>query len=211
MVARALGPDPGRRGRGRLCWSCSRGNFVSDTREKAFTETLAGEFPNIKLVGIQPHRLGLGQGHRRGADLADHLSRPEGRGLHLGSMCLAASAVAQAMDRKLLYGGYDGDEEMHPRPADGSMVMDVLTGAYRVGCRPNIAVPRAAATGEGEPCAMDLLVPTYFVTSDATAQAPWPARGRNSSTSAPREAATTAGHAACTEAAEREEADLRAG
>ncbi|TIU35907.1 MAG: LacI family transcriptional regulator, partial [Mesorhizobium sp.] len=46
------------------------------------------------------------------------------------------------------------------------MVMDVLTGAYRVGYW-NIAVAARLANGEKLP--QDLYMPTYFVTSDATA------------------------------------------
>ncbi len=167
MVARALGQTLGGEGEVGLLVG-TRGNFVSDTREKAFTETLAKEFPNIELVGIQP----TGWDSAKATDAAQTwlTTYPDLKAVGCISdpMCLAASAVAQAMDRKLLYAGYDGDEEMHPLLADGSMVMDVLTGAYRVGYW-NIAVAARLAKGEAMP--KDLYMPTYFVTSDATAQA----------------------------------------
>lgn len=53
VVARALALAMD--GKGQVAFLVgTRGNYVSDTREKAFTETLAKDFPGIQLVGIQP-------------------------------------------------------------------------------------------------------------------------------------------------------------
>lgn len=82
------------------------------------------------------------------------------------SLCLAADSVASSMGMDLIYGGYDGDAEMKDMIDSGKMVMDVLTGAYRVGYW-NIAVAARLAAGEELP--KDLYMPTYFVTSDETA------------------------------------------
>jgi ribose transport system substrate-binding protein len=71
------------------------------------------------------------------------------------------------MGSNLIYGGYDGDAEMKDLIDSGKMVIDVLTGAYRVGYW-NIAVAARLANGEKMP--NDLYMPTYFITSDDTAK-----------------------------------------
>ena len=53
MVARAIGTSLGGEGEIALLVG-SRGNFVSDTREKGFVDTMQKEFPNIKIVGVEP-------------------------------------------------------------------------------------------------------------------------------------------------------------
>jgi ribose transport system substrate-binding protein len=167
LVAKALGTMLGGEGEVALLVG-SRGNFVSDTREKAFVDTMAKEFPKIKVVGIEPTVWDSSKATDAVQTWLTTYPELKGIGCISDSLCLAANAVSEGMGRKLLYGGYDGDEEMHPLLEAGTMVVDVLTGAYRVGYW-NIAV--AARLAKGEKMAHDLYMPTYFVTSDATAKA----------------------------------------
>src|SRR5690606_39408625 len=58
-------------------------------------------------------------------------------------LCLAAKSTASSLGRPdLLVAGYDGEADMHPLLRDGSMVVDVLTGAGRVGYW-NVAIGRS--------------------------------------------------------------------
>ncbi|RWN19053.1 MAG: LacI family transcriptional regulator [Mesorhizobium sp.] len=165
MVARALGKSLGGKGEVALLVG-SRGNFVSDTREKGFVETLKKEFPDIKIVGIEPTGWDAAKATNAAQTWLTTYPDLKAIGCISDSLCLAADSVASSMGTQLLYGGYDGDAEMRPLIDDGKMVMDVLTGAYRVGYW-NIAVAARLANGEKLP--QDLYMPTYFVTSDATA------------------------------------------
>jgi len=187
VSARALGTKLGGEGQVALLVG-SRGNFVSDTREKAFLDTIAKEFPHMKVVGVQP--TSWDSAKATDATQTWLTTYPDLRaiGCISDSMCLAANAVAQAMDRKLTYAGYDGDEEMHPLLNDGTMVMDVLTGAYRVGYW-NIAVAARLARGESLP--IDLYMPTYFVTSADTAKF-LASKGMNVDTLTPEQASVEA-------------------
>ncbi|MVA36275.1 sugar ABC transporter substrate-binding protein [Agrobacterium vitis] len=165
MVARAIGTSLGGEGEIALLVG-SRGNFVSDTREKGFVETLQKEFPNIKIVGVEP--TGWDAAKATNAAQTWLTTYPDLKAVACisDSLCLAADSVAAAMGSELIYGGYDGDAEMKDLIDSGKMVMDVMTGAYRVGYW-NVAV--AARLAKGEDLPKDLYMPTYFVTSDETA------------------------------------------
>ncbi len=166
MVARALGKSLGGKGEIALLVG-ARGNFVSDTREKGFVETMKKEFPDIKIVGIEP--TGWDAAKATNAAQTWLTTYPDLKAIACisDSLCLAADSVASANGTNLIYGGYDGDAEMKDMIDSGKMVMDVLTGAYRVGYW-NIAVAARIANGEKMP--KDLFMPTYFVTSDDTAK-----------------------------------------
>lgn len=166
MVARALGASLGGKGEVALLVG-SRGNFVSDTREKSFVETLNKDYPDIKIVGIEPTNWDAAKATNAAQTWLTTYPDLKGIACISDSLCLAAESVASAMGTDLLYAGYDGDDEMGPLLESGKMVMDVLTGAYRVGYW-NIAV--AARLGKGEKLPNDLYMPTYFITSDATAE-----------------------------------------
>ncbi len=166
MVARALGASLGGEGEVALLVG-SRGNFVSDTREQAFVDTLKKEYPNIKIVGIEPTNWDAGKATNATQTWLTTYPDLKGIACISDSLCLAADSVASAMGSNLLYAGYDGDDEMGDLLESGEMVIDVLTGAYRVGYW-NIAV--AARLGKGEKLPYDLYMPTYFITSDATAK-----------------------------------------
>lgn len=166
MVAMAVGTRLGGRGQVGLLVG-ARGNYVSDTREKAFTSTLAKQFPGVKVVSIQPTAFDARRASNTTVtwlatypdlDLVACISDP---------LCLAAKATASSRSRPdLKIAGNDGESDMHPLLEDGSMVMDVLTGAGRVGYW-NVAV--GARLARGAKFSNDLYMPSYFVTSDGTA------------------------------------------
>lgn len=158
-TARALAHSIG--GKGQIAMLIgARGNYVSDTREKGFSDTMAKEFPDVKVVSIQP----AGWDPTKGADVAQTwlTTYPDLKGIWSmsDSMLLGASSVAETAGKSLKLAGFDGDGEMAPLFANGSMVIDVLTGAYRVGYW-NVAV--AARLAKGEKFAKELYMPTYFV------------------------------------------------
>lgn len=165
MVARALAVSIGGKGKIALLVG-TRGNFVSDTREQGFLDVLSKEFPDIEVVGIEPTGWDSAKATNAAQTwLATH-SDLKAIGCISDSLCLAADAVAEAMGNQITYGGYDGDAEMKDMIDSGKMVMDVLTGAYRVGYW-NIAV--AARLADDQELPNDLYMPTYFITSDETA------------------------------------------
>ncbi len=166
MVARAIGKSLDGKGEIGLLVG-SRGNFVSDTREKGFVDTMKKEFPDIKIVGVEP--TGWDAAKATNAAQTWLTTYPDLKGIACisDSLCLAADSVASSMGSNLIYGGYDGDAEMKDLIDSGKMVLDVLTGAYRVGYW-NVAVAARLANGEKLP--KDLYMPTYFVSSDATAE-----------------------------------------
>ncbi|MDX3926289.1 MAG: sugar ABC transporter substrate-binding protein [Shinella sp.] len=166
MVARAIGASLGGEGEVALLVG-ARGNFVSDTREKGFVETMAKEYPNIKVVGIEPTNWDAAKATNAAQTWLTTYPELKAIACISDSLCLAADSVASAMGSELIYGGYDGDAEMKDLIDSGKMVIDVLTGAYRVGYW-NIAVAARLANGEEMP--KDLYMPTYFITSDATAE-----------------------------------------
>lgn len=161
-VARALAHSIGGKGEVALLIG-ARGNYVSDTREKGFTDTLAKEFPDVKVVGIQP----AGWDPSKAADVAQTwlTTYPDLKGISCISdtMCLGAYSVAEAAARTLQVAGYDGDAEMAPLFESGAMSLDVLTGAGRVGYW-NIAV--AARLAKGEELPKDLFMPTHFIATE---------------------------------------------
>jgi len=165
-VARALGVALGEKGQVALLVG-ARGNYVSDTREAGFKETIENEFPNIKLVSVEPTDFDTAQA--QSATETWLTTYPDLAGIASISdpLVLAAMNAAENAGRDdILYAGHDGDAEMHPMLKDGSMVIDVLTGAERVGYW-NVAV--GARIAKGEKFDKELFMPTYFVMADDTA------------------------------------------
>lgn len=140
----------------------SRGNFVSDTREAGFVDTIKKEFPNVKVVSVQPTDFDAA----KAADIATtwSTSNPDMKGFACisDSLCLAAQSALQSAGMDLKFVGYDGDAELHPFIDGGQMIMDVLTGAERVGYW-NIAV--GARLVKGAKFDTDLFLPTFFVSA----------------------------------------------
>jgi ribose transport system substrate-binding protein len=164
-VAKALGLKLGGKGQVGLLVG-SRGNYVSDTREKAFTDVMKKEFPDIQIVGVEPTNWDAGRATNAAQTWLTTYPDLKAIACISDSLCLAADAVATSMSHDLLYAGYDGDAEVVPLLKSGKMVMDVLTGPYRVGYW-NIAVAARLAKGGSLP--KDLYMPTYFISSPDTA------------------------------------------
>ncbi len=165
-VARALGVAMGEKGQVALLVG-ARGNYVSDTREAGFKETIQQEFPDIELVSVQPTEFDTAQA--QSATETWLTTYPELKGIASISdpLVLAAMNAAENAGRDdILYAGHDGDPEMHPMLKDGTMIIDVLTGAERVGYW-NVAV--GARLAKGEKFDKELFMPTYFVMTDDTA------------------------------------------
>ncbi|MFD0716683.1 sugar ABC transporter substrate-binding protein [Paenibacillus sp. GCM10027626] len=166
MVARALGKAMDGKGQVALL-SGSAGNYVSDTREKGFTDVLKKEFPEIELVGVQPTNFDTSEAQRVTETWLNNYPDLKAIAFISDPLGLSAISAAEAKGKKLLYGGHDGDAEMSGFLEDGSLVIDVLTGAERVGYW-NIAA--AARIAKGTKFPTDLFMPTHFVSSDAVAQ-----------------------------------------
>ncbi|TPW27546.1 sugar ABC transporter substrate-binding protein [Pararhizobium mangrovi] len=166
VVAHALGAAIGGEGQVGLLVG-TRGNFVSDTREKGFVDAMKKYWPKVKIIGIEPTGWDSAKATNAAQTWLATYPDLKGIGCISDSMCLAASAVTDAMGADVKFAGYDGDAEMQPLIDSGKMVMDVLTGAQRVGYW-NIAV--AARLAKGEKMKNDLYMPTYFVTSKETAK-----------------------------------------
>ena len=165
-VARALGVALGEKGQVALLVG-ARGNYVSDTREAGFKETIQKDFPNIELVSVEPTDFDTAQA--QSATETWLTTYPDLAGIASISdpLVLAAMNAAENAGRDdILYAGHDGDPEMHPMLKDGSMIIDVLTGAERVGYW-NVAV--GARLAKGEKFDKELFMPTYFVMTDDTA------------------------------------------
>lgn len=166
MVARATGAELGGHGEVALLVG-ARGNYVSDVREKAYRDTLAKYDPGVKLVSVQPTAFDARKASNTTVtwmtthpklDMVACISDP---------LCLAAKSTAGSLSRPgLRIAGHDGEPDMYPLLDDGSMVIDVLTGSQRVGYW-NVAVGARLAKGAKLP--RDLYLPSYFITTGATA------------------------------------------
>jgi ribose transport system substrate-binding protein len=166
MQARVLGTTLGGKGKVALLIG-TRGNSVSDSREAGFVDAMKKEFPGIQVVAIQPSDWDPAKGRSIGETLlTQHPDLAAISSVTDPVLLAAMSAARSAGKTDVKWVGYDGDAEMHPMLNDGSMLVDVLTGAERVGYW-NIAVGTRVARGEKLPKA--LYLPTFFVTSEKTA------------------------------------------
>nr|WP_309099995.1 sugar ABC transporter substrate-binding protein [Fredinandcohnia onubensis] len=166
MVARVIGTALDGEGQVALL-SGAKGNFVSDTREAGFMETMEKEFPNIEVVGNQPTNFDPAEAQRITDTWLNNYPELDAIAFISDPLGLAAITAAEAKGKKLIYGGYDGDPTMEPYLTNGSMLVDTLTGAFRVGYW-NVAA--AARLAKGVEFPQDLFMPTYFVTTDKTAE-----------------------------------------
>jgi ribose transport system substrate-binding protein len=165
MQARALGTAMGGKGDVALLIG-ARGNSVSDSREAGFKDTMKEEFPGINIVTTQATNWDAA----KGADVAQTVLNqyPDVNGISCVTdpPCLAAMNTAKAAGKdEIKWASYDGDFSMHPALEDGSLKIDVLTGAERVGYW-NIAL--AARILKGSKFPKTVYLPTFFVTSDET-------------------------------------------
>ena len=142
----------------------SRGNSVSDAREAGFVDTMEAEFPDIDIVA----KLATNWDAAKGADVTETLlnQHPDVQGISCVTdpPCLAAMTVAKAQgETDVKWASYDGDAAMHPALEDGSLLIDVLTGAERVGYW-NIALAARILNGSKFP--KTVYLPTFFVSSE---------------------------------------------
>jgi ribose transport system substrate-binding protein len=166
MQARVLGTALGGKGKVALLIG-TRGNSVSDSREAGFVETMKKEFPGVQIVSIQPTDWDAAKGRAVAETLMAQYPDLDAISAVSDPALLAAMAVAQGSGRTNIKAvGYDGDFEMHDLLNKGTMLVDVLTGAERVGYW-NIALGARLARGEQFP--KSLYLPTFFVMSAATA------------------------------------------
>ncbi|MHA6626633.1 sugar ABC transporter substrate-binding protein [Pseudonocardia sichuanensis] len=166
MVARATGAYLGGRGEVALLVG-SRGNYVSDTREQAFVSTLQREYPGVRLVSVQPTAFDARKASNTTVTWMTTYPDLDLIACISGPLCLSAKATASSLSRPdLKVAGHDGEQDLQPLLDNGSMIIDVLTGPERVGYW-NVAVGARLAKGAELP--RDLYMPSYFITTDATA------------------------------------------
>jgi ribose transport system substrate-binding protein len=166
MVARAIGTALG--GKGQVAYlTGSAGNYVSDVREKGFVDVMKKEFPGIELVGVQPTNYDPAEAQRVTETWLNNYPNLNAIGFISYPTGLAAITTAEAKGRKLIFAGNDGAAEMHPYINNGTMLLDAINGASRVGYW-NVAAMARLAKGVKLPT--DLFLYTPFVTSDDTAK-----------------------------------------
>jgi ribose transport system substrate-binding protein len=142
----------------------SRGNSVSDAREAGFMDTMKADYPGINVVA----QLATNWDAAKGADVTQTLlnQHPDLNGISCVTdpPCLAAMTTAKAQGKNdVSWVSYDGDFAMHPALNDGTLLMDVLTGAERVGYW-NIALAARILNGSKFP--KTVYLPTFFVSSE---------------------------------------------
>jgi ribose transport system substrate-binding protein len=147
----------------------SRGNSVSDSREAGFKDTMKADFPGINIVAT----LATNWDAAKGADVTQTLlnQHPDVKGISCVTdpPCLAAMTVAKAEGKgDVKWASYDGDFAMHPALKNGTLLIDVLTGAERVGYW-NIAL--AARILKGAKFPKTVYLPTFFVSTEETGKA----------------------------------------
>jgi ribose transport system substrate-binding protein len=166
MQARALGTSLDGKGDVALLIG-ARGNSVSDSREAGFKDAMKKEFPGIKIVTTQQTNWDAAKGADVAQTVLNQYPDVDGISCVTDPPCLAAMTAAKAAgEDDITWASYDGDFSMHPAIEDGALKLDVLTGAERVGYW-NIAF--AARILKGSKFPKTVYLPTFFVTSDETA------------------------------------------
>jgi ribose transport system substrate-binding protein len=165
MQARALATAMGGKGDVALLIG-ARGNSVSDSREAGFKDTIKKEFPGINIVTTQATNWDAAKGADVAQTVMNRYPDIDGISCVTDPPCLAAMNAAKAEGKDdIIWASYDGDFSMHPAMQDGSLKIDVLTGAERVGYW-NIAL--AARILDGRKFPKTVYLPTFFVTSEDT-------------------------------------------
>lgn len=164
--ARVLGTELGGEGTVLLLIG-TVGNYVSDTRQAAFEDTMAEEFPNIEVI-TQPTDFDSTEAGNvtqtvltNNPDLAGIASISDG-------LTLPAITVVEQAGLDIPFVSNDGDENTYEYIDSGLILSNVLTGSYRVGAW-NTAV--AARLALGSQFDTDLFMPTYTIASEETVAA----------------------------------------
>jgi ribose transport system substrate-binding protein len=167
MQARALGTAMGGKGDVALLIG-ARGNSVSDSREAGFKDAMKEEFPGINIVTTQATNWDAAKGADVAQTVLSQYPDIDGISCVTDPPCLAAMTAAKGAGKDdIKWASYDGDFSMHPALEDGSLKIDVLTGAERVGYW-NIALAARILNGSKFP--KTVYLPTFFVTSEDTGQ-----------------------------------------
>ena len=144
----------------------SVGNYVSDTRQAGFMDTMTAKFPKIKVL-IEPTNFDSSTATSvTQTVLASH---PDLAGVAAISdgLTLPALKVLQAAGKLgIPFVANDGDPQVYPYIEKGQVIDDILTGDFRVGAW-NTAVAARLACGATFPT--NLFMPVYTVMSDAGA------------------------------------------
>lgn len=166
-TARALGTAMGGKGQVALMVG-SPGNYVSDTTEAGFTETIKREFPDIELVSVQPTDWDPAKARSVAETWLTTYPDLKAIATIADPILLVAMDAAKDAGRygDMLFAGNNGDAEMYPMLRDGRMIITALTGAERVGYW-NVAV--GARIARGEKFDKELVLPTYFIMTEDTA------------------------------------------
>lgn len=144
----------------------SVGNYVSDTRQQAFEQTMKKEFPKIKVI-TEPTNFDASTA----VSVTDTVltAHPDIAGVASISDSLTLAVLKVLQSHKKLgipVVTNDGDPAMYPYIDRGQVLSDMLTGSYRVGAW-NTAVAARLAHGRGLPT--DLFMPTYAVSAKKSA------------------------------------------
>jgi len=165
MQARALGTAMGGEGDVALLIG-ARGNSVSDSREAGFKDAMTEQFPDIEIVTTQATNWDAAKGADVAQTVLNQYPDIDGISCVTDPPCLAAMTAAKADGNDdITWASYDGDFAMHPALEDGSLKLDVLTGAERVGYW-NIALAARVLNGSKFP--KTVYLPTFFVSSEET-------------------------------------------
>ena len=144
----------------------SVGNYVSDTRQKAFEDTMAKEFPNVKVITKPTNFDSSKAAQVTQTVLTDHTNLAGIASISDG-LTLPALKVLQSNNKLgMPVVTNDGDPAVYPYIEKGQVISDVLTGSYRVGGW-NTAV--AARLAKGSTLGRDVFMPTYFVAGNEPA------------------------------------------
>ena len=140
----------------------ARGNSVSDSREAGFKDAMKEDFPGINIVTTQATNWDAAKGSDVAQTVLNKYPDIDGISCVTDPPCLAAMTAAKAAGKnEITWASYDGDFAMHPAIEDGSLKIDVLTGAERVGYW-NIALASRILKGSKFP--KTVYLPTFFVT-----------------------------------------------
>lgn len=164
--ARILGNAIG--GKGKVLFLIGAvGNYVSDTRQKAFETTMSEEFPDIEVI-TQPTDFDSSKAGSltqtvltNNPDLAGVASISDG-------LTLPSIKVVEQAGLDIPFVSNDGDESVNEYIESGRVLASILTGAYRVGAW-NTAV--AARLALGSSFDIDMFMPTYTIASADSAAA----------------------------------------
>lgn len=142
------------------------GNYVSDTRQKAFEETMAEEFPDIEVI-TQPTDF---DSSKAGSVTQTVLTNnPDIAGVASISDGLTLPAIKVVEQKKLdiPFVSNDGDASVYEYIDSGRVISNVLTGSYRVGGWNTAVAARLATDADFE---TDLFMPTYTIASKESAE-----------------------------------------